>query len=154
MRSYPLRKNDTAMKNIVKRKDVFDTQQLEQSLKISKIYKKYGTSDRVQKKNSTQLTKTVENKIYNIKSENDETLYSIYLVTGNLKKCNRNPIKKQTETCVQITNNQREYSFEGNRSYPKNKRIIPSSPEETNKKKQKMTVDDFFQNASILPDIQ
>ena len=102
----------------------------------------------------TQLTKTVENKIYNIRSENDETLYSIYLVTGNLKKRNRNPIKKLTERCVQITNNQREYSFEGNRSYPKNKRIIPSSPEETNKNKQKMTVDDFFQKASILPDGQ
>ena len=37
--------------------------------------------------------------------------YSIYLVTGNLKKRNRNPIKKQTERCVQITNNHREYSF-------------------------------------------
>ena len=73
-------------------------------------------------------------------------------VTGNLKKRNRNPIKKQTERCVQITNNQREYSFEGNRSYPKNKRTIPSSPEETNNNKKKMTVDDFFQNASILPD--
>ena len=46
----------------------------------------------------------------------------------------------------------REYSFEGNRSYPKNKRIIPSSPEETNKKKQKIEIDDFFRNASILPD--
>ena len=80
--------------------------------------------------------------------------YSIYLVTGNLKKRNRNPIKKHTERCVQITNNHREYSFKGNRSYPKNKRIIPSSPEETNKKKHKMTVDDLFQNASILPDGQ
>ena len=44
---YQLRKKDTAMKNIVSINDVFDTQQLEMSFKISKKYKKYGTSDRV-----------------------------------------------------------------------------------------------------------
>ena len=51
--SYQLRKKDTAMNNIVRRNDVFDTQQLEEYFKISKIYKKYGTSDRVNKTNWT-----------------------------------------------------------------------------------------------------
>ena len=51
------------MKNIVRRNDVFDTQQLKQSFKISKKYKKYGTSDRVQQKtkighNSPKLLRT------------------------------------------------------------------------------------------------
>ena len=51
------------MKNIVTRNDVFDTQQLEQSFKISKNYTYYGTSDRVQKKkdighNSPKLLRT------------------------------------------------------------------------------------------------
>ena len=54
--------------------------------------------------------------------------------------------------CVKITNNQRECSFERKRSSPRNKRKIPSSPEETNKKKQNIKIDDFLQNASILPD--
>ena len=54
--------------------------------------------------------------------------------------------------CVKITNNQRECSFEWKRSSPRNKRKIPSSPEETNKKKQNIKIDDFLQNASILPD--
>ena len=86
------------------------------------------------------MTKTVENKRYHLRSENYETLDSIEPVTGNSKKGNRNPIKQQTERCVQITNNQREYSFEPKKSSPKNKRKRPSSPEETNKKKQKMVV--------------
>ena len=51
-----------------------------------------------------------------------------------------------------MTKNQREYRFEGKRIYPRNKRKIPSSHEETNKKKQKIKINDFFQNASILPD--
>ena len=61
MWSYQLRKKDTAMKNIVWRNDVFHTQQLEESFKISKNYKKYGTSDRVNKKiwhNSPKLLRT------------------------------------------------------------------------------------------------
>ena len=47
--SYLLRKKDTTMKNIVRKNDVFDRQKLEYSFKISKNYKKYGTSDRVKK---------------------------------------------------------------------------------------------------------
>ena len=136
----------------MERKDVFHTQQLEESFKMSKNYKTYGTSDRVKKRNWTQLSKTVENKTYNLRSENDETLDSIEPVTGNLKKRNRNPIKQQTERSVKITNNQRESSFERKRSSPQNKRKRPSFPEEATKKKQKIKVDDFFQNASILPD--
>ena len=150
--SYPFRKKDKGTKNVVERKDVFDTQQLEESFKISKNYKKYGTSDRLKMTNWTQLSKTVENNRYHLRSENDETLDSIEPVKGNSKKCNRNPIKKQTERCVQITNNQREFTFQRKRSSPKTQRKRPSSPEETNKKKQKIEIDDFFQNASILPD--
>ena len=60
--SYQLRKKNTAMKNIVRRNDVFDTEQLEELFKLSKNYKNYGTSDRVNKTNWTQLTKTAENK--------------------------------------------------------------------------------------------
>ena len=86
------------MKNIVRRNDVFHTQQLEEYFKMSKKYKKYGTCDRVNKKNWTQLTKTIENKIYQIRSENDETIS---------KKRKRNPIKQQTERCVKMTKNQR-----------------------------------------------
>ena len=57
--------------------------------------------------------KTVDNKRYNLRSENDETLDSIEPVTGNLKKGNRNPIKQQqTERCVKMNKNQREYSFQ------------------------------------------
>ena len=145
--SYQLKKKDKSRKNVVERKDVFDTQQLEESFKFSKNYKKYGTSDRVKK-----LRNTVENKRYHLRSENDETLDSIEPVTGNLKKGNRNPIKQQTERCVKMTKNQREYSFERKRSSPKTQRKRPSSPEQTNKKKQKIEIDDFFQNASILPD--
>ena len=145
--SYQLRKKDKGTKNVVERKNVFDTQKLEESFKMSKNYKKYGTSDRVKK-----IRKTVENKRYHLRSDNDETLDSIEPVTGNSKKGNRNPIKQQTERCVQMTKNHREYSFERKRSSPKNKRNRPSSPEETNKKKQKIQIDDFFQNASILPD--
>ena len=154
--SYQLKKKDKGIKNVVERrverKDVFHTQQLEESFKMSKNYKTYGTSDRVKKRNWTQLSKTVENKTYNLRSENDETLDSIEPVTGNSKKHNRNPIKQQTERSVTITNNQRESSFERKRSSPQNKRKRPSFPEETTKKKQKIKVDDFFQNASILPD--
>ena len=51
-----------------------------------------------------------------------------------------------------MTKNEREYSFERKRTSPKNQRERPSSPEESNKKKQKIKIDDFFQNASILPD--
>ena len=98
MRSYQLRKKDTAIKNIVRRNDVFHTQQLEEYFKISKNYKKYGISDRVNKKNWTQLTKTIENKRYHLRSENDKK---------NSKKHNRNPIKQQTEICVKMTKNQR-----------------------------------------------
>ena len=47
------------MKNIGRRNDVLYTQELEESVKISKNYNKYGTSDRVKKTNWTQLTKTV-----------------------------------------------------------------------------------------------
>ena len=145
--SYQLKKKDKATKKVVERKDVFHTQQLEESFKMSKNYKKYGTSDTVKK-----IRKTVENKRYHLRSDNDETLDSIEPVTGNSKKRNRNPIKQQTERGVKFTNNQREFSFEQRRSYPKNQRKRPSSPEETNKKKHKIEIDDFFQNASILPD--
>ena len=124
------------------RKDVFDTQQLEESFKMSKNYKKYGKYDRVKK-----LRKTVENKRYNLRSENDETLDLIELVTGNFKKGKINPMKQHTERCVKITNNQREYSFERKIIYPRNKRKIPSSPEESNKKTQKIKIDYLFQNA-------
>ena len=145
--SYQLKKKDKGTKNVVDRKDVFHTQQLEESFKMSKNYKKYGTSDRVK-----EIRKTVENKRYHLRSDNDETFDSIEPVTGNSKKGNRNPIKQQTEKGVKFTNNQREFSFEQRRSYPKNQRKRPPSPEETNKKKQKIEIDDFFQNASILPD--
>ena len=151
--SYQMKKKqDKGMKNVVERNDVFHTQQLEESFKMSKNYKTYGTSDRVKKRNLTQLSNTVENKRYNLRSENDETLDSIEPVTGNSKKRNRNPIKQQTERSVKITKNQREFSFEEKRSSSQNKRKRPSFPEETTKKKQKIKVDDFFQNASILPD--
>ena len=145
--SYQLKKKDKGTKNVVERKDVFHTQKLEDSFKMSKNYKKYGTSDRVKK-----IRKTVENKRYHLRSDNDETLDSIEPVTGNSKKGNRNPIKEHTERCVQMTKKHREYSFERRRSSPKNKRNRPSSAEETNKKKQKIEIHDFFQNASILPD--
>ena len=69
--------------------------------------------------------------------------------TGNSKKSNKNPIKQDTERCVKMTNNHTEYSFQQKKSYPKK---IPSSPEERNKKKKKIQIDNFFQNASILPD--
>ena len=147
VRSYQLRKQDKGTKNVVERKDVFDTQQLEESFKMSKNYKKYGTSDRVK-----NVRKTVENKTYNLRSDNDETLDSIEPVTGNSKKGNRNPIKQHREKCVKMTKNQTECSFEQKRSSPKNQRKRPSSPEEINKKKQKIKLDDFFQNARILPD--
>ena len=153
VRSYQLRKNDEkGPKNVVERNDVFDTQQLEESFKISKNYKKYGTSDRVKKTNWTQLTKSVDKKRYPLRSENDETLDSIEPVTGNLKKRKRNPINQPTERCVKMTKNEREYSFERKITSPKNQRKRPSFPEESNKKKQKIKIDDFFQNASILPD--
>ena len=144
--SYQLKRKDKGTKNVVDRKDVFQTQKLEESFKMSKNYKKYGTSDKVKK-----ISKTVENKRYHLRSDNDETLDSIEPVTGNSKKGNRNPMKQQTERSVQMTKKHREYSFEQKRSCPKNKRNRPSSPEETNKK-QKIQIDDFFQNASILPD--
>ena len=147
MSSYQLRKKDKVTKNVVERKDIFDTQKLEESFKMSKNYKKYGTSDRVKK-----IRKTVENKRYHLRSDNDETLDSIEPVTGNSKKGNRNPIKQQTERGVKMTKKQRESSFEQKRSSPKNQRKRPSSPDETNKKKQKIQIDYFFQNASILPD--
>ena len=86
------------MKNIVRRNDVFDTQQLEDYFNISKNYKKYGTADRVNKTNWTQLTKTAENKRYHLRSEND---------LKNSKKRNRNPMRQHTERCVKITNNHR-----------------------------------------------
>ena len=146
VRSYQLRKKDKGTKNVMQRKDVFDTQQLEESFKMSKNYKKYGPSDRVK-----NVRKTVDNKRYHLRSDNDETLDSIEPVTGNSKKGNRNPIKQQTERCVKMTKNQRECSFE-RKSSPKNQRKRPSSPEESNKKKQKIKIDDFFQNASFLPD--
>ena len=47
--SYQLRKKDKGTKNVVDRKDVFDTQKLEESFKMSKNYKNYGTSHRVKK---------------------------------------------------------------------------------------------------------
>ena len=47
--------------------------------------------------------------------------------------------------------NQREYRFQGKRIYPRNRKKRPLSHEETNKKKQKIQIDDFFLNASILP---
>ena len=150
--SYQPKKKNKGTKNVVERKDVFHTQQLEESFKMSKNYKTYATSDTVKKRNWTKLSKTVENKTYNLRSENDETLDSIEPLTGNSKKRNKNPIKQQTETSVKVRNNQRESSFEGKRSSPQNKRKRPSFPEETTKKKQKIKVDDFFQNASILPD--
>ena len=82
------------MKNIVRRNDVVDTQQLEESFKIFRNYKQYGTSDTVNKTNWTEVTKTLQNKRYHLRSENDETLDSIEPVTGNSKKGNRNPIKQ------------------------------------------------------------
>ena len=50
-----------------------------------------------------------------------------------------------------MTKNQREYRFQGKIIYPRNKKKRPSSHEETNKKKQKIQIDDFLLNASILP---
>ena len=43
--SYQLKKKDKGTKNVVERKDVFHTQKLEESFKMSKNYKKYGTSE-------------------------------------------------------------------------------------------------------------
>ena len=126
---FQLTKEEQRYEECNGQKRVFDTQQLEESFKMSKNYKKYGKYDRVKK-----IRKTLENKRYNLRSENDETLDSIELVTGNLRKGKINPIKQQIERCVKITNNQREYSFERKRIYPRNKRKIPSSPEESNKK--------------------
>ena len=81
VRSYQLRKKDKGTKNVVERKDVFDTQQLEDSFKMSKNYKKYGTSDRVK-----NVRKTVENKRYHLRSDNDETLDSIEPVTAGIQR--------------------------------------------------------------------
>ena len=47
--SYQLRKKDKGTKNVVERRNVFHTQQLKESFKMSKNYKKYGTSDKVNK---------------------------------------------------------------------------------------------------------
>ena len=60
-------------------------------------------------------------------------------------------MKQQTERCVKITNYQRECSFEQKRS-SRNKRKILLSAEESKKNKYNIKIDDFFQNASILPD--
>ena len=107
--SYQLRKKHKAMNNIVRRNDVFHTHQLEESFQISKKYKECATSDRVTQTNWTQLTKTIENK-------RKLLLHSMEPVTGNSKKSNINPIKQQTQRCVKITNNQREFSFQQKRS--------------------------------------
>ena len=147
MSIFQLRKNDKGTKNVVERNGVFDTQQLEEYFRMSKNYKNYGKSDTVKK-----LRKTVENKRYHLKSENNETLESIEDFTGNSKKGNRNPMKQQTDRCVKMTNSKRECSFDRKRSYPRNKRKIPSSLEESNKKKQKIKIEYCFQNASVLPD--
>ena len=48
------------MKNVVDRNVVLDTQQLEESFKISKNYKKYGTSDRVEKLRKTVIISEVK----------------------------------------------------------------------------------------------
>ena len=74
-------KKDKGRKNVVERKDVFHTQKLEEYFKMSKNYKKYGTSDTVKK-----IRKTIENKRYHLRSDNYETLDSIEPVTANLKK--------------------------------------------------------------------
>ena len=147
MSIFQLRKNEKGTKNVVERNGVFDTQQLEEYFRMSKNYKNYGKSDTVKK-----LRKTVENKRYHLKSENNETLESIEDLTGNSKKGNRNRMKQQTDRCVKMTNNKRECSFDRKGSYPRNKRKIPSSLEESNKKKQKIKIEYCFQNASILPD--
>ena len=42
--SYQLKNKGKGTKNVVEIKDDFDTQQLEESFKMSKNYKKYGTS--------------------------------------------------------------------------------------------------------------
>ena len=60
MSSYPFRKKDKGTKNVVEKKDVLDTQQLEESFKISKNYKKYGTSDRVKKVRKTVIISKVK----------------------------------------------------------------------------------------------
>ena len=110
----------------MERKDVFDTQKLENCLKMSKNYKKYGTSHRVKEKIEHNSPKHLTTK--DVISE-VEIIDSIDPVTANCKKGNRNPIKQHTEICLRITNNQREYSLERKRSSPKNKRKIPSSAE-------------------------
>ena len=57
-----MRKKETAMKNIVRRNDVFDTQHFQESLKISKKYKNYGTSDRVKKEIGQKSPKPLRTK--------------------------------------------------------------------------------------------
>ena len=59
MSSYKVRKNDKGTKNVVERNDVFDTQQLEESFKMSKNYKKYGTSDKVKNLSKPLRTKDI-----------------------------------------------------------------------------------------------
>ena len=59
--SYQLRKKEEkATKNVVEKNNGFDTQQLEESFKMCKNYKKYGTSEK--KTNWIRLHKIVENK--------------------------------------------------------------------------------------------
>ena len=98
------------MKNLVSINDVFDTQQLEKSFKISNNYKKYGTSDRVNKTNCTPKPLRTKDIISEVKMMNG------FIQLGVLQeiptKATENPIKQQTERCVQITNNQRECTFE------------------------------------------
>ena len=53
MSSYQLRKKDKGTKNVVERKDVFGTQQLQEYFKMSKNYNKYGTEQERQIKSYT-----------------------------------------------------------------------------------------------------
>ena len=65
--SYQLKKKDKGTKNVVERKNVFDTQKLEESFKMSKNYKKYGTSDRVKKIRKPLRTKDIISEVIMMK---------------------------------------------------------------------------------------
>ena len=97
--SYPLKKNDSLA-----------TQELEESFKMSKNYKKYGASNRP--KIPKQITKRAENKRYHLRSDNDQTLDSIEPVTENFQQVDRNPMNQQMQKRVHISKSHGESSFE------------------------------------------
>ena len=145
--SYPPRNKDKPTQNLLKKNDSFVAQELEESFNMSKNYRKYGVSNRTTIPRS--VTKRAENKRYHLRSDNDQMLDS---VTQNFQQVDRNPMNQQMQKRVQISKSHGESSFERRTSSPKKKRKRPSYPNEPKSKKQKIQLEDFYQNASIAAD--